>query len=421
MSKPLLRTLILLLSLLFCLPTPGWSDSDPVVNSNDARKLIEQGEYEKGLEQLQRAYHLFPLDQSIKRNLAEGYLTFGRQLLQKKQFEQADEVYAKGRELYSDDPRFMFLRGVCNYQLKKFDIARNELEQARQIQPDNVELLYVLGRVLYDTDNRDQAVELLQQALRLSPGHKEIAAVLEHARREMAVEELMARGHSSRFDLTYDNGVDTVFALAVLDQLENAADQVGAELGHFPAARVPVSIYTRADYTTVTAAPDWSGGAYDGAIRLPFGSLHQLTPPLQAVLYHEYAHVVVRELTRGNCPLWLNEGIAEMFGRKQFSPPMTELDRAARSNKFLDFKKLESGFSGLAAKDAGLAYQQSYSLVNYLVTTYDWYRVAAILTALGESLATEDAIARALGDYSLTYAGLVREWRESMERGRGGK
>jgi tetratricopeptide (TPR) repeat protein len=421
MPKPSLCTLILLLSLLSCLPPAGWSDSDPVVNSNDARKLIEQGEYEKGLEQLQRTYHLFPLDQSIKRSLAEGYLAFGRQLLQKNQFEQADEIYVKGRELYPEDPRFMFLRGICNYQLKKYDIARNELEQSRQIQPDDVELLYALGRVLYDMDNRTQAVELWQQALKLSPGHKEITAVLERARREMAVEELMARGHSSRFDLTYDNGVDTVFALAVLDQLENAANQVGAELGHFPAARVPVSIYTRADYTTVTAAPDWSGGAYDGAIRLPFGSLHELTPPLQAVLHHEYAHVVVREMTRGNCPLWLNEGIAEMFGRKQFSPPMSELDRATRLNKFLDFMKLESSFSGLTAKDAALAYQQSYSLVNYLVTTYSWYRIAAILAALGEGLTTEDAIAKALGDYSLTYAGLVREWRESMERSRGGK
>jgi len=421
MKKLLLPTVISFLVCLCCLPFPGWGDSDPLVNANNARKLIEKGEYEKGLEQLQRAYHLFPLDQSVKHSLAEGYLAFGSQLLQKKQFEQADEILVKGTELYPDDPRFMFLRGVCNYQLKKYDIARYELEQARQIQPDNIELLYILGHVLYDTDNRDQGVEVWQQALKRSPGHKEITAALEHARREMAVEELMARGHSSRFDLTYDNGVDTVFALAVLDQLENAANQVGAELGHFPTARVPVSIYTRADYSTVTAAPDWSGGAYDGVIRLPFGSLHELTPPLQAVLYHEYAHVVVRELTHGNCPLWLNEGIAEMFGRKQFSPPMTGLDRAVRSHEYLDFKKLESGFSGLAAKDANLAYQQSYSLVNYLVTTYGWYRVTAILTALGEGLAIEDAIAKALGDYSLTYTGVVQEWRESMERGRGGK
>ncbi|NVN93393.1 MAG: tetratricopeptide repeat protein [Desulfuromonadales bacterium] len=417
MPKSLLHALILLISIC-CIPASGWCDSEPLGNPAEARKLIERGEYEKGLEQLQRTQQLYPLDQSIKRSLAEGYQAYGMQLLQKKQFEQADAIFARGRELYPEEPRFMLLRGICTYHLKKYDIARYELEQARQLQPDNVDLLHVLGRVLYDTDNRSQAVELWQQALKLSPDNSEIKVVLERARREMAVEELMARGHSSRFDLTYDNGVDTVFALAVLDQLENAANQVGAELGHFPTARVPVSIYTRADYSAVTAAPDWSGGVYDGTIRLPFGALREVTPPLQAVLYHEYAHVVVRELTHGNCPLWLNEGIAEMFGRQQFSPPLTELDRAARSQGLGDFKKLEGGFSGLGTKDAGLAYQQSYALVNYLVTTYGWHRVNAILTALGAGLGIEEAIAKALGEYSLTYEGLVKEWRESLERGR---
>ena len=203
----------------------------------------------------------------------------------------------------------------------------------------------------------------------------------------------------------------------MLEQLENASNQVGAELGHFPTARVPVSIYTRADYSAVTAAPDWSGGAYDGTIRLPFGAFREVTPPLRAVLYHEYAHVVVRELTRGNCPLWLNEGIAEMFGRKQFSHPPLERDKGVGLPGGADFKKLESGFGGLSAKDAGAAYQHSYGLVNYLVTSYGWHKLTAVLTALGEGLSTEEAIARALGEYGLGYEGLVREWRESLERG----
>lgn len=226
----------------------------------------------------------------------------------------------------------------------------------------------------------------------------------------------MDRGHSSRFDLTYDPGVDTVFARAILDVLESAANLVGAELGLFPEARVPVGIYKRADYKTVTDSPDWSGGFYDGKIRLPFGALNEITPAMRGVLYHEYAHVVVFELTRGNCPLWLNEGIAEMFGRMQYNRPLPEFGRAARAGTLTDFRKLEANFSEFSPSTAALAYQQSYALVNYMVTTYGWHRITQILSGLGSGLSFDESATAALKDYNLTYDTLVKEWRASVER-----
>jgi hypothetical protein len=127
--------------------------------------------------------------------------------------------------------------------------------------------------------------------------------------------------------------------------------------------------------------------------------------------------VVVFDLTRGNCPVWLNEGIAEMFGRRQFSHPATEGSQAAKQGTDIDIRKLEGSFSGLSSNEATRAYQQSYSMVNYLVTTYGWHRVNAILAALGKGMNISAAIASALQDYSLTYDGLIREWRETMKRG----
>jgi hypothetical protein len=226
----------------------------------------------------------------------------------------------------------------------------------------------------------------------------------------------MDRGHSSRFDLTYDPGVDTSFALAILDVLESAANLVGAELGLFPEARVPVGIYKRADYKTVTDSPDWSGGFYDCKIRLPFGAMHEITPAMRGILYHEYAHVVVFELTRGNCPLWLNEGIAEMFGRMQHNRPLPDFGRAVRAGKLIDFRKLEANFNELSPSSAALAYQQSYAFVNFMVATYGWHRVKQILSALGRGLSFDDSARLALKDYSLNYDTLVKEWRNSVER-----
>jgi tetratricopeptide (TPR) repeat protein len=365
---------------------------------------------------LRTAYQLFPLNEVLKHNLAEAYANYGNQLLNRRQYEQADDNYLKASELFPDEAVFALSRGICNYYLKKYDIARYELERTRSITPDTVERLYYLGLVLYEADNRQQAMEMWEQALKLAPDRSEVIDILKKARKETAVEDSMDRGHSSRFNLTYDPGVNTSLALAILDVLESASNQVGAELDHFPEARVPVAIYKRDDYKTVSAAPDWSGGVYDGTIRLPFGAMSEITPPIRAILFHEYAHVVVFDLTRGNCPVWLNEGIAEMFGRRQFSHPSAELAHAALKGAAVDFRKLEGGFSGLSSKEASVAYEQSYSMVNYLVTTYGWHRVKAILTSLGKGLNITAAIASALQDYSLGYDGLIKEWMEEMKR-----
>lgn len=392
-------------------------DSDPLIHSGYGRELIMRGEYEKGLEQLRRAYLLFPLNPTLKQNLAEGYAAYGHRLFKNGRYEQADDNFVKAQELYPEEATYAVLRGISNYHLKKYDVARHELQQARPKKPDSPEVLYYLGLVYYESDSRQEAVQVWEEALRLVPGRHEIARQLEKARREMTVENGMERSHSSRFDLSYDSGVDSAFAMAILDALEQAASQVNGDLGYFPTARVPVVIYKREDYKTVTASPDWSGGVYDGTIRLPFGALCELTPRLRAVLFHEYAHVVVFELTRGNCPLWLNEGIAEFFGRLQFNPPMAELGKAARARSYQDFRKLETGFNGLSVSQAALAYQQSYAMVNHMVVSYGWHRVMAILARLGNGAGIDSAISEALQDFALGYDALVLEWQNAMARG----
>lgn len=404
----------------FLLPLPGICseaiDSDPVIHSGYGRELMLRGEYEKGLEHLRRAYLLFPLNLTFKRNLAEGYAAYGHHFFKKKLYEQADDNFVKAMELYPEEAAYSLLRGICNYHLKRYAVARYELEKASAGGNGPAEVLYYLGLVQYETENRTQAMESWEQALKLSPGRKEIIEILAKSRKEIAVESSMDRGHSSRFDLSYDPGVDSSFALAILEVLESAANLIGAELGHFPEARVPVAIYKRDDFKTVTDSPDWSGGYYDGKIRLPFGSLKEITPAMRGVLFHEYAHVLIFELTRGNCPLWLNEGIAEMFGRIQYNRAMPEFGRAARKGSLADFRKMESGFNSLSSANAALAYQQSYAMVNFMVTRYGWHRIKQILTGLGKGMKFDESVTEVLKDFNLGYDGLVKEWRESVER-----
>jgi hypothetical protein len=60
------------------------------------------------------------------------------------------------------------------------------------------------------------------------------------------------------------------------------------------------------------------------------------------------------------------------------------------------------------------AYQQSYSMADFMVSRYGWYAMQGILKLLGERASLEAAVAKALSDWSLDLPGVIREWRESL-------
>ena len=373
----------------------GSVDSNTAAQVGSARELLQRGEYEKGIEQLREAYQLFPFNPTFKRSLAEGYAAFGNHQFKQKRFEQADESFNKVLELYPEDSGTILMRGICNYHLKKYDVARYELERAKAIKPDSVEVLYFLGLVEIDTDHIPHALELLEQALKRAPGRKEIAELLVKTRKENTVESGMDRGHSSRFDLTYDPGVDSAFARSILSVLESAANVIGAELGLFPEARIPVRIYKRADYKTVTDSPDWSGGFYDGKIRLPFGAMNEVTPGIRGILFHEYAHVVVFELTRGNCPLWLNEGFAEFESGHAYAKFKGLDERRGRGwggGVPFPLKRLLTAVKYPKEEEIPRFYATSERLVRFLLTTQDRKKFLPFVEMVAKGAKSEDAL-----------------------------
>ncbi len=394
--------------------------ADPELHHDYALELIRRGEHEKALEQLQKAYQLYSADPTLKKNLATAYTLVGKRLIEHNRFDEAAEKFEQARELYPDEPSYSKLRGIALYLGKRYDSAIVEFERARGLSGDSAELLYYLGRVYYDTGETAHSVELWEKGLAIDPANRNLQEVLAKGRRELVAEAVMDKEHSGRFLVSYDVELKTELADQVLDVLESAYNAVGSDLGYFPTARVPVILYTKKEYKSITASPDWSGGLYDGKIRLPIGGITEIPPRLRGVLRHEYTHVVINELTKGNCPTWLNEGIAEVEGRKEFDSPLTELDKAAKSGALLPVKSLEDSFASLGGKEATVAYQQSYSLVRFMVATYGWYKVREILVNLGDGMPVNAAVAKAFADFGLTYNDVEGEWRAHLLKESGG-
>lgn len=394
----------------------GFASGDPFLLNDYALQLLQKGDPDKALEQLQKAVSLFPYDPTLRKNLAEVYTVQGQRRMASGKYEEAATSFDNARELFPDDQRYVVLRGIALYSAKQYDAAIVELDRARGLGPDSADILAFLGRSQYDSGNLPSAIESWEKALEIDPGRKDIGMLLSKAKREQAVEGKMDRGYSSRFVVSYDAGERTTLADQVLDVLETAYNRVGSDFSHFPVARIPVLLYTRTDYKGVTKSPDWSGGLYDGKIRLPIGGVSELNDVLRSILFHEYTHVIISELTSGNCPTWLNEGLAELEGRREHSLPLTELERGVRQNQLLPLATLERSFSSLSTREASLAYQQSYSFAKYLASSYGWHKVKDILLSLGAGKKISDSVNAALLDLGVDYPALYNEWLESVQK-----
>ncbi len=412
--------LICLLSQSLLLSPSRGNAADPVPLAANVDELIRKGEYEKALDQLQKEYDLFPLNMALKKELARVYGLVGRRQLERRQFDEAATSFDHARELESDNPEYRLGRGIALYGGKHYDDALFELEQARLFGGDTVDVLFFLGKVYYDTGNLDRALDAWKKGLALDPRNGKLSALVEKAGREASLEGRMKKDASGRFTLTYDVATDTRFAGDILDALETAYNRVGSDLDCYPAAPVPVLLYTRKDFRAVTAGPEWSGGIFDGKIRLPVGGLREITPRVRAVLNHEYTHVVVRELTKGNCPTWLNEGLAQIEEYKEFAFPLAELQKAVQQGQLLSLSALEGSFMSLGTQKAVVAYRQSYAMVSYLISTYGWHKVKELLVNLGKGMTTDSAVAATFKDYGIGYADLAQEWQDYLKKEYGG-
>jgi tetratricopeptide (TPR) repeat protein len=407
---------ILFLALLSACVTDARAFAPQLLNARGVA-LMQKGEYAQAVEPLQKALEALPYNAVIRGNLAGCYLGLGLQHLEQRRFSQAADALQEGKEYAGEDHRFWLYRGLALLLQGDHGAAEGEVHEALALNGRDPQAYQLLGRIFYSTGRLYQAIDAWERALELAPEDPETAALLERARRELPVENSMSHDYGRNFKISYNGRAFGKVGDQVLEVLESAYNEVGNDLNFYPDTVVSVLLYTDRDFAEITRSPDWAGGLYDGKIRIPVGGVSRMTPELKAVLFHEYSHVAVHFLTRGRCPVWLNEGLAQIAERRHHDPPLTALAAAVEEVKPLPFEPLETSFVGLSREEAQLAYEQSYSLTAYMIQQYHWYKMSELLGALGEGLTLEDAISAVLGEYGMNYASLQAAWHRQLAEG----
>jgi len=216
---------------------------------------------------------------------------------------------------------------------------------------------------------------------------------------------------SAVFSVRASGDPDPDLALQVLQVLRTADREYRDRLGFGPREPIHVVLDNVAPEDEPDRLPRWADGLYDGGIRVPTVGLARVTPRLTAVLRHELAHSFIHIRTRGNCPAWLQEGIAQWLEGGEPEREDARLAELARRHEVPALVTLEAPFTTRPEDALRGAYAASLSAAAHILRTRGVAGLRRLLESLGAGLPSEEALPNALG---LTYSQLQQSWEEHL-------
>lgn len=378
----------------------------------DAQAALQRGAPEQALPLLRQAVRQSPQRNDLQALLAECYLQVAHEQLQRREFQAAAATLASGREEAdaAEDGRFWRERGHALFASGDFAGAEDELRQALRLNRGDLAALGMLARIHYDRGELYEAEVLLQDALALVPNDAQLAELSRKVAREREYEEKMSTSVGGIFKVSFDGEANEQLGDQVREALEEAYIEVGRRFDQYPAGPIPVILYSAEDFRSMTGAPEWSGGLYDGKIRVPVGGLAGLTPALRNVLFHEYTHLLIAQRAGRRVPRWLNEGLAEAVALGEQHGHAVSV---APLEPLLSLDQLERALTATNSAEVERAYRQAYLQVSFLLERCGWSEMLLLLDRLAKTTAPAE---RTLCGHDLAV--LIEDWRRSVT-GRG--
>ena len=230
----------------------------------------------------------------------------------------------------------------------------------------------LLGEASDAVNDGAGAIEAWQQALPLASSsmQRSITAKIERLRQKLAVEARFESRTGLHFVARYEGDerkdlADT--AIAILDEARLTLER---QLGAVPPAPVTVVLYTGDQYARASSGPDWSGGVFDGKIRIKESQLTADRGRLKDVLFHEYLHALLRTTIPSSVPAWFNEGLAQWAEPDGDKDKIVARMKLKRRDDLPTLTTLTRGFGATSdRKAAGLRYDCAFDLIKELE---DW-------------------------------------------------
>ncbi len=322
--------------------------------------------------------------------------------------EKAAHYLEHARVLLPDNDALLVHQASVSAQMGRMAEAASFAERATRLAATNASAFAMLGYADLQLGKTKEAIRALKHSLELQPDAS-LEELLAKAQRELHAESDFSEQATSHFKLRYEGGqVPLEMRRQILDTLESDFNDLVRELNFSPRESISVVLYADKQFFDVTQAPLWSGALNDGKLRLPISGVTAVDSELARVLKHELTHSFITQLSRGRCPLWLHEGVAQIMEPKSSSAEGRSLAALYAAGGNIPLNLLEKSFVHFSVEEAALAYEESLASVEYIRDTYGMADVAMILKRIGEGQSTEASMRSTIhSGYSQLEQGLA--------------
>jgi len=307
----------------------------------------------------------------------------------------ADKAASLFRDALSREPRDPELNygaGLAAHLQGRDEEASRHLKKALEIEPRFSSASALLGEIAYHDGDLDFAIKTYEKAIALSPrAAPALQPRLDAWRSEASVHNTFSTVKDDRFSVMFEGPVEQKLAIRATSVLGNAFWAIGKAIGTYPNRPITVIFYSDEQFRDITGAPEWSGGQFDGQIRLPVRGALASPQMLDRVLVHELVHAMVHQVAPRNVPAWLHEGLAMLF---EDDDPAAALHTLSKLRVFIPLMQLQDSFMGLTTAQANLAYTESLFAASALRERIGAVGLGQLLQDLESGQTMQEAVQR---------------------------
>ncbi len=257
--------------------------------------------------------------------------------------------------------------------------------------------LFLAGLAAYRSDRVKDALEYWKQSLALRPDDA-LARFYSKVEREAVADQSAQKLYGMRVVLRYEGeNVRPDVARGMVAVLDEEFTRISDQLGCPAEERIVAIVQSRAAYLKSTDAAEWSGGQYDGRIRVSLPESGVVGPETRRALAHEIVHACLTNIST-HWPAWLHEGLAQKLSGDTLSPSAAAaLRQQAAEHTLPRLENIGQSWSRMSAQHARLAYNLALAAVDVLMERYANYGIRNILNNPGQLPAITADLDRVLG------------------------
>lgn len=259
------------------------------------------------------------------------------------------------------------------YQQASALIERNEAARALELltieaagNPQNPDVLVLAGVAAWKADQPKLALEHWRKSNTMRP-NVEVALLISRVERELQHDRSGDKTTGLRAVLRYEGqSIPYGTARTIVEAIDSDMVRLGTLLGCTFPERLTAIVQSPEAYRQGANAAEWSGGQFDGRIRIPFAPGSTVDAHLRQTLTHEVTHACLFNL--GSYPSWLHEGLAQKLSGQSMAPAMRDSLRDMASRKELPrLENMGRDWSGLSTRHARIAYALALAAADELM------------------------------------------------------